>query len=88
MHPWLLVVNVQIQNQHAVMSVHLTIDSSEFNLEERINYTAVSEEFDSDGITATLEWMQRNSLYSYQVRVVPPSRQNYNITFPTSKGAL
>lgn len=42
-------------------------------MEGRINFTIVSEEFDSDGVTATLEWTQGNSLYSYQVSVVPPS---------------
>jgi hypothetical protein len=41
-------------------------------LEARINFTTVSEEFVSDGITATLEWMQGNIPYSYRVSVVPP----------------
>ena len=50
------------------------LDSPEFNLEARANFTIVSEQFDSNGVTVTLEWAQENSLYSYQVSVVPPSR--------------
>ena len=52
----------------------ILIDSPEFNLEARVNFTIVSERFDSNSVTVTLEWAQGNSLHSYQVSVVPPSR--------------
>lgn len=50
------------------------LDSPEFNLEARVNFTITSEQFDSDGVTATLEWAQGSSLHSYRISVVPPSR--------------
>jgi hypothetical protein len=42
-------------------------------LEARINFTTVSEEFNIDGVTATLEGTQGSTLYSYRVSVVPLS---------------
>ena len=65
------------RSESAIMSVHLIyllhVDSPEFNLEAMINFTTVSEEYETDGVTATLEWTQEYSLYSYQVSMVPPS---------------
>ena len=40
-------------------------------MEARIDFTSLSEEFDSDGVMVTLEWAPTNSVYSYQVTVVP-----------------
>ena len=45
----------------------------------RINgLNAISEQFEQFAITVTLEWIQENSLYCYNIGVIPPLQLHFN----------
>ena len=41
------------------------------NYDVDLEITVLTEEFEQDGVTVTLEWTEENSLYSYDVIVSP-----------------